>query len=137
MGTSHKSLGLARIKDGAALNTIRIKRVYDPPAADDGQRFLVDRLWPRGMKREALQMAGWTRDAAPSNELRHWYGHDPAKWEEFQARYSAELDAAPQSWQPILEAAQRGDVTLLYSSVEREINNAAALRLYLLGKLKG
>jgi uncharacterized protein YeaO (DUF488 family) len=114
---------------------IKIKRVYEPPAARDGLRFLVDRLWPRGIKRQAMQLAGWLKDAAPSHDLRTWYSHDPAKWEEFCRRYFAELDANPSAWTPLLEVARSGDVTLLYSSRETQLNNAAALKLYLELKL--
>lgn len=110
---------------------IRTERVYEPSPGDGGARFLVDRLWPRGKKKEALHLDAWLRDVAPSDELRHWYQHDPGKWEEFQRRYAAELDRKPEAWQPILEAAQRGDVTLLYSTRETELNNAMALKLYL------
>jgi uncharacterized protein YeaO (DUF488 family) len=114
---------------------IKIKRVYQPVDAADGDRYLVDRLWPRGKSKESLNIVAWLKDAAPSNDLRHWYGHDPAKWDEFQRRYSAELDAVPESWAPLVEAATGGDITLLYSSKETEINNAAALKLYLEGKM--
>jgi uncharacterized protein YeaO (DUF488 family) len=111
---------------------IKIKRVYEEvDLATDGKRFLVDRLWPRGKSKESLQIVAWLKAASPSNELRHWYGHDPAKWEEFQRRYGAELDAVPEAWAPLLEAAREGDITLLYSSKEIQINNAAALKIYL------
>lgn len=115
--------------------TIKVKRVYEPAEAGDGVRFLVDRLWPRGIKKERLQIEAWLKDAAPSNDLRHWYGHDPAKWDEFKRRYAAELDANPDAWQPIVEAARRGDVTLLYSTREAARNNAVALREYVEGKV--
>lgn len=110
---------------------ILIKRVYDPPGPEDGRRFLVDRLWPRGMKKEAAHLDGWLKEVAPSNELRSWYGHDPAKWEAFCRRYFAELDSNPETWQPLLDAAKEGTITLLFSSRETELNNAAALKLYL------
>jgi len=110
---------------------IRVKRVYDPPAADDGARFLVERLWPRGMKKEALPMDGWPKDVAPSDALRRWFGHDPAKWAEFRRRYKAELDDNRAAWEPILEAARLGDVTLLYSAHDTEHNNALVLKTYL------
>ena len=110
---------------------IRVKRVYDPPAADDGARLLVERLWPRGMKKEALPMDGWPKDVAPSDALRRWFGHDPAKWAEFRRRYMAELDDNRAAWEPILEAARQGDVTLLYSAHDVEHNNALALKAYL------
>jgi uncharacterized protein YeaO (DUF488 family) len=110
---------------------IRVKRVYEPLAPEDGQRFLVDRLWPRGVKREALALAGWLREVAPSNDLRQAFCHDPAKWDEFQQGYHTELDAKPEAWQPILEAARQGDVTLLYSAHDTQHNNAVALQAYL------
>ncbi|MEO8494102.1 MAG: DUF488 family protein [Planctomycetota bacterium] len=75
---------------------IQIKRAYDPPAKADGERILVERLWPRGIKKEALKLSVWLKDAAPSTELRKWFGHDPAKWSEFQRRYRTELDKHPE-----------------------------------------
>jgi len=110
---------------------IHVKRVYDPPAADDGARFLVERLWPRGMKKEALHMDGWPKDVAPSDALRRWFGHDPAKWAEFRRRYTAELDDNRAAWEPILEAARHGNITLLYSAHDVEHNNALVLKTYL------
>jgi len=114
---------------------IQIKRIYEPASADDGRRFLVDRLWPRGMKKEAVQFEGWLKDVAPSNALRNWYGHDPAKWDEFCRRYFAELDSQPETWQPLQEAARQGVISLLFSTRELKLNNAAALKLYLEKKL--
>lgn len=111
---------------------LAIKRVYDPPSASDGRRFLVERLWPRGMKKEALPLDGWWRDVAPSTALRQWFGHDPARWEEFQRRYRTELAAHPDAWRPILAAAEVGPVTLLFSSRDREHNSVVALRSFLL-----
>lgn len=109
---------------------ITIKRVYDRPEPTDGTRFLVERLWPRGMKKDTLRLDGWLKEVAPSDALRRWFGHDPAKWQEFQRRYFAELDSKPEAWQPILKAAQRGNVTLLYSARDTEHNNAVALKAY-------
>jgi uncharacterized protein YeaO (DUF488 family) len=110
---------------------IRIKRVYDPPQSTDGTRFLVERLWPRGMKKEALPMAAWCKQVAPSDELRRWFNHDPGKWEEFQRRYQAELAGHPVTWQPLLDAARQGDITLLYSARDTEHNSAVVLKSYL------
>lgn len=110
---------------------IQVKRVYEPPEAEDGVRFLVERLWPRGMKKERLKLDGWLKDVAPSDELRRWFGHDPARWEEFCNRYFAELDSKPEAWRPILEAARQGTVILLYSARDTEHNNAIALKHYL------
>ncbi|MEJ5247359.1 DUF488 domain-containing protein [Caldilinea sp.] len=110
---------------------IYIKRAYEPAQPEDGRRYLVDRLWPRGIKREALRLDGWLPETAPSDALRRWFGHDPAKWDEFQTRYFAELDAKPQAWQPLMEAAQQGDVTLVYAARDSLHNNAVALKRYL------
>ena len=110
---------------------LRIKRVYDPQEPDDGLRFLVDRLWPRGVKKETLQMDGWLKEIAPSDELRHWFGHDPAKWKEFCRRYHAELEANREAWLQLLGLAAHQEVTLLYSAHDREHNQAEALRLFL------
>ncbi len=115
---------------------IEIKRVYDPHTTADGTRFLVERLWPRGVKKTTLEMDAWFKDAAPSAELRRWFNHDPAKWPEFQRRYRSELDARPDSWEPILAKARHGRVTLLYSAHDTEHNNAVVLRDYLNAKLK-
>jgi uncharacterized protein YeaO (DUF488 family) len=114
---------------------IDIARAYDSLAADKHARFLVDRMWPRGVRKEVLDIQAWLRDVAPSTELRRWFGHDPSRWEEFQQRYRAELDANPTSWQPIIDAAQRGPVTLLFGARDREHNQAVVLRDYLLHKL--
>jgi uncharacterized protein YeaO (DUF488 family) len=111
--------------------SIQIKRVYDQPAKTDGARFLVERLWPRGMKKEALQMDGWLRDVAPGDALRKWFAHEPKKWPEFQRRYVKELDARPEFWWPLLEAARKGNVTLLYSARDTKRNSAVALKAYL------
>lgn len=107
------------------------KRVYENPDPEDGTRFLVERLWPRGIKKESLLMNGWLKDVAPSDALRRWFGHDPAKWNEFRRHYFAELDGRPEAWRLLLEAAQKGTVTLLYSARDLEHNNAAALKEYL------
>ena len=110
---------------------IQIKRVRDPSAKADGVRFLVERLWPRGMKKKELKLDGWLKNVAPSTELRKWFSHDPARWEEFQRRYRAELDQHSEAWRPILDAANKGGVTLLFSSHDVALNNAAALKEYL------
>jgi uncharacterized protein YeaO (DUF488 family) len=114
---------------------IRVKRVYEPPSAEDGRRYLVERLWPRGLRKDALPLDGWLREVAPSDALRRWFGHDPARWEEFRRRYAAELDARPDTWRPLLEAARQGPVTLLFSARDTEHNNAVALKAYLDTKL--
>jgi uncharacterized protein YeaO (DUF488 family) len=114
---------------------IHLKRVRDQALPGDGTRFLVERLWPRGVRKEDLAADAWEKDAGPSTELRKWFSHDPAKWSEFQRKYFAELDTRPDAWEPILKAARHGSVTLLYSSHDGEHNNAVALKTYLDAKL--
>lgn len=115
---------------------IETARVYNS-LAGRGKRFLVERLWPRGIRKEALEMDAWLKDVAPSTGLRQWFSHDPGKWEEFRRRYHKELDKHPEAWQPILESARRGPVTLLYSAQDTGHNNAVALKGYLEAKLTG
>src|SRR6185437_9418140 len=110
---------------------IRLKRVYDPPDSNDGSRFLIERLWPRGVKKASLRLDAWLKDAGPSHELRKWFSHDPKKWDEFRRRYFSELDRNRDAWTPLLKAAHRGSVTLLFSSHDEEHNNAVALKEYL------
>ena len=115
---------------------LQLKRAYDSPAREDGARFLVERLWPRGIKKENLPLDAWLKEVAPSTELRKWFGHDPERWPEFRRRYFAELDKRPDAWRTIVDAASRGRVTLIYSSQDEEHNNAVALRDYLKSKIK-
>jgi len=110
---------------------IRLKRAYESASPDDGVRYLVERLWPRGLKKTDLKIDGWLKDVAPSAELRGWFSHDPAKWAAFRKRYSVELDANSVGYAPILKAARRGVVTLIYSAHDAEHNAAVALRDYL------
>ncbi len=112
---------------------IRLKRAYEKPSPDDGRRILVERLWPRGLKKEALELEAWQKDVAPSTELRKWFGHDPAKWQEFRRRYFAELDRNSRAVEEVLSAVQRGRVTLIYSSHDTVHNAAVALKDYLEG----
>ena len=110
---------------------ILTKRVYEPPAKSDGRRILIDRLWPRGVSKADAQIHFWAKAIAPSNELRQWYQHDPAKWKEFQKRYFSELDANPDGLEEFRAELGRGKVTLIYSSRETELNNATAFKEYL------
>jgi uncharacterized protein YeaO (DUF488 family) len=107
---------------------IKIKRVYEPAEASDGQRFLVDRVWPRGMRKEDAHVEGWLKELGPSAELRKWFGHDPARWAEFQRRYRLELESKPEAFQPLLDAARQGDLTLVYSARDEQYNQAVVLR---------
>jgi uncharacterized protein YeaO (DUF488 family) len=116
---------------------IRTKRVYNSAKRSDGTRFLVDHLWPRGLKKEAVQVEQWIKEVSPSNDLRNWFGHEPAKWKGFQSRYFAELDEKPETWKTLLEAARVKDVTLVFSAHDTEHNNAVALQKYLERKLVG
>jgi uncharacterized protein YeaO (DUF488 family) len=113
---------------------IQVKRAYETLAASDGSRFLVDRIWPRGLKKEQLAVEGWLKDVAPSDRLRKWFGHDPEKWDEFRRRYAAELDGRAEAWRPLLEKSRGSTVTLLYGARDTEHNNAVALREFLLAK---
>lgn len=110
---------------------LQLKRVYDQPTEHDGTLFLVERLWPRGITKSALADAQWLKDVAPSAELRKWFHHDPGRWNEFRRRYFAELKHRKDRLFPILEAARKGTVTLLYSSHDSEHNNAVALGEFL------
>ena len=110
---------------------LKIKRVYEPVEPDDGVRFLVERLWPRGIKKEQAHIQQWLKDVAPSAELRRWFEHDPAKWDEFKRRYDRELSHNHEALAPIIEAEHKGNVTLVYSARDTEHNNALALKEYL------
>lgn len=116
--------------------SIRTARVYEPPKQNDGHRILVDRIWPRGVKKDEVQLDGWMKDVAPSTELRRWFGHDPGRWREFRRRYFAELDSRPQAWRELLDLYRDGVVTLLYAAKDEDHNNAVALQAYLEGKLR-
>ena len=116
--------------------TIRLKRVYEKLEPEDGTRFLVERLWPRGIRKADLSMEAWLKEAGPSGELRKWFSHDPDKWDQFRQRYFEELETRPEAWTPILKAAENGVVTLLYSSHDEVHNNAAALQSFLESKQK-
>jgi uncharacterized protein YeaO (DUF488 family) len=110
---------------------IRIKRAYERPQRGDGRRILVERLWPRGMKKESLAADTWMKEVAPSTELRKWFDHRVERWPEFKRRYRDELRANPSAVEPILDASTRGPVTLLYSAHDTVHNGAVVLRDYL------
>jgi uncharacterized protein YeaO (DUF488 family) len=109
--------------------SVRLKRAYEPPAPEDGRRVLVDRVWPRGRTKVELELHSWERDLGPSTELRKWFGHDPARWDEFQARYHREL-AQPdkaKTLDDLAAAARRSTVTLIYGARDREHNQAQVI----------
>jgi uncharacterized protein YeaO (DUF488 family) len=108
--------------------TIRLKRVYEQPAPEDGTRVLVERLWPRGLSKEHAAVDLWLQEVAPSPELRRWFGHDPAKWDEFRRRYRKELRARPEEPERLRRLAQRGPVTFVYAARDTEHNSAVLLR---------
>ena len=110
---------------------IKLKRAYDAPARGDGKRFLVERLWPRGIRKADLPLDGWLKDVAPSAELRRWFAHDPRKWSEFQRRYRLELRRNASYLAPLVAAARKGPTTLVYSARDTEHNAAVVLRDYL------
>jgi uncharacterized protein YeaO (DUF488 family) len=114
---------------------IQLKRVYDPASSTDGARFLIERLWPRGMKKTSLRIDGWLKEVGPSHELRRWFSHDPKKWDEFRRRYFSELRQNAKAWALILKTAREGQVTLLFSSHDTEHNNAVALREFLRARM--
>jgi uncharacterized protein YeaO (DUF488 family) len=109
--------------------TVRLRRAYEAPADDDGHRVLVDRVWPRGRTREALRIDAWERDLGPSDDLRHWFGHDPARWEAFRERYRQELAVPAQAARldALAELARRGTVTLVYGARDEEHNQARVI----------
>jgi len=110
---------------------IRIKRVYEPAAPDDGTRILVDRLWPRGIAKDPPKWDHWMKDLAPSHDLRRWFGHDPVKWRGFVERYQEELIRNDDAVAPLFREVESGPVTLLYSARDEEHNNAVVLKAYL------
>jgi uncharacterized protein YeaO (DUF488 family) len=116
---------------------LKLKRAYDPVSKTDGSRFLVERLWPRGVSKTTLRVEAWLKEVGPSTELRKWFGHDPDKWRRFRARYFRELDARPEAWRPLVSAVRRGTVTLVYSSHDAQHNNAVALQEYLRARIRG
>ncbi|MCB2053352.1 MAG: DUF488 family protein [Geminicoccaceae bacterium] len=107
---------------------IRLKRAYDPPAAGDGRRVLVDRIWPRGVSKKDLALDDWCKDLAPSTELRHWFDHDADRWDEFKKRYAKELDARPEAFDALCDHVRAGRVTLVFAAKDVEHNNAVALK---------
>jgi uncharacterized protein YeaO (DUF488 family) len=122
------------MKRTIAATRIRLKRAYEPPARGDGTRILVDRLWPRGIRKEDAAIGHWAKTIAPSGTLRTWFGHDPARWPEFRRRYAAELRGHPDELSELRALARRGPVTLVFAAHDEAHNNAVVLRNVLLGR---
>lgn len=120
-----------------AASHIQLKRAYEPPASDDGIRILIDRLWPRGVKKAEAAIDEWLKEIAPSTSLRKWFGHDPARWEEFRRRYKAEIRQHPDEFDRLQALARRGRVTLVFSAHDETHNDAVVLREMLLGHAYG
>ena len=116
-------------------DNVRLKRAYEPPAADDGIRILVDRLWPRAISKQALALDEWMKDIAPSTELRRWFGHDPGRWHEFCRRYAAEAHEHQDLLEELRARARKGRITLVYSARDETHNDAVALRNLILRDL--
>ena len=125
--------GRCRGRSAALPEKIALKRIYEPAAKSDGMRVLVDRAWPRGITKEKAALHLWLKEIAPSTALRKWYGHDPARWDEFRKRYGKELDGNEEAVGQLKALIAKGAVTLLYSAHDAEHNQAVALRDYLKG----
>ncbi|SEL26285.1 DUF488 domain-containing protein [Nitrosovibrio tenuis] len=115
---------------------VKLKRAYDPPESADGVRILVDRLWPRGVKKDNAAIDQWMKEVAPSADLRKWFGHDPERWDEFYERYAKEVSQQPDQLQKLRELARKGPITLVYSAHDEAHNNAIALKDMILGRGK-
>ncbi|HZL34783.1 MAG TPA: DUF488 domain-containing protein [Tepidisphaeraceae bacterium] len=113
---------------------VKLKRAYERPDAGDGTRVLVDRLWPRGVKKADAAIDQWVKDVAPSTALRKWFGHDPARWREFRTRYAVEVHEHPEQLNRLRALARQGPITLVYSAHDEVHNDAVALRDFLLGR---
>ena len=115
-------------------DNIKLKRAYERPAARDGTRILVDRLWPRGVRKVDAAIDQWAKDIAPSTALRKWFGHDPTRWQEFRRRYALEVHKHPEQLNRLRDLAKQGPITLVYSAHDEVHNDAVALRDFLLGR---
>lgn len=135
-GLSVKSLSELNSRKERSHSMIHLKRVYDKSDPGNGKRFLVERLWPRGIKKSEVHFDAWLKEVGPSTALRKWFGHDPDKWNEFRQRYFRELEKNSDAWEEIQSAARSGEVTLIYSSHDTEHNNAVALKEFLEQKMR-
>jgi uncharacterized protein YeaO (DUF488 family) len=126
-----------KIANATSSDGVRIKRAYAAPSRSDGRRILVDRIWPRGLNRNSLALEAWLKDVAPSSDLRRWFNHDPARWQEFVSRYHAELAKTParEAFAELTNHAQQGVLTLVYAARDEAHNNAVVLREAILERL--
>ena len=122
------------MKRKVSAGNVKLKRAYEPPTADDGTRILIDRLWPRGVTKERAAIDQWMKDISPSTELRKWFGHDPARWDEFRRRYSKEVHQHAELLDQLRSLAREGPITLVYSAHDEKHNDAVELRELILGK---
>jgi len=122
------------MKGEVSAKNVKLKRAYEPPAADDGIRILVDRLWPRGLSKQRAAIDQWMKDISPSTELRKWFGHDPSRWDEFRRRYAKELRQHPELLDQLRLLAREGPITLVYSARDEAHNDAVELRQVILGR---
>ena len=122
------------MKGEVSAKNVKLKRAYEPPAADDGIRILVDRLWPRGLSKQRAAIDQWMKDISPSTELRKWFGHDPTRWDEFRRRYAKEVRQHPELLDQLRSLAREGPITLVYSARDEAHNDAVELRQVILGR---
>jgi uncharacterized protein YeaO (DUF488 family) len=122
------------MKKKVSAGNVKLKRAYETPTADDGTRILIDRLWPRGITKERAAIDQWMKDISPSTELRKWFGHDPARWDEFRRRYSKEVHQHAKLLDQLRSLAREGPITLVYSAHDEKHNDAVELRELILGK---
>jgi uncharacterized protein YeaO (DUF488 family) len=122
------------MKNRISTDNVKLKRAYEPPAADDGTRILIDRLWPRGITKKRAAIDQWMKDISPSTELRKWFGHDPARWDEFRRRYTQEVHKNSDLLNQLRTLARHGPITLVYSAHDEKHNDAVELRKLILGQ---
>ena len=122
------------MKTKVSAGNVKLKRAYEPPTADDGTRILIDRLWPRGVTKERAAIDQWMKDISPSTELRKWFGHDPARWDEFRRRYAKEVHQHAELLDQLRSLSREGPITLVYSAHDEKHNDAVELRELILGK---
>jgi len=122
------------MKNRISTDNVKLKRAYEPPAADDGTRILIDRLWPRGITKKLAAIDQWMKDISPSTELRKWFGHDPARWDEFRRRYTREVHKNSDLLDQLRSLARHGPITLVYSAHDEKHNDAVELRKLILGQ---